>query len=82
MDLEVKPVLNYNSLAEAMEAITPWFQNNVESITDPLKCLEFLTEYARMENELFQLLVDDFEKVKNSKPEASKLWLPQSARGL
>ena len=78
VDLSVK----YHSLSDALAAITPWFQSNVETITDAVKCQEFLMEYAKKENELLQLLVDELAVLKGNTKGASLLWLPQPTSGI
>ena len=82
LDLQVDLSVKHQTLSDALAAITPWFQSNVESITDPLMFLEFLTDYAKMENELFQVMVSELEQLKGKTPGASLLWLPQSTKGL
>ncbi len=78
MDLSVK----YHKLSDALAEITPWFQSNVESITDAVQCQKFLLDYAKKENELFRLLVTELEALKGKTPGASYLWLPQPTSGI
>ncbi len=78
IDLSVK----YHKLSDALAEITPWFQSNVESITDAVQCQKFLLDYAKKENELFRLLVSELEVLKGSTKGASLLWLPQPTSGI
>ena len=76
LDLDECLTTSCGSLAEGLEKVTRFFQSNVEGITDPVKFQDFLVEYARKENELFQLLVQDFDKLKGKTPGASMIWRP------
>ena len=81
-DLGVDLSVKYNRLSDALAQITPWFQFNVETITDAVKCQEFLLAYAVKENELLKLLVDELAVLKGSTKGASLLWLPQPTSGI
>ncbi len=73
---------SFGTLAQGLEAITPWFQSNVESITDPVKFLDFQKQWDKKSFELIHLLVKEFEALKGKTPGASMLWLPQPTSGI
>ncbi len=82
METGIKLDFNFNNLTDGLVLNTKFFQTNIESITDPLMMLEFMKEWATLENALMQFVVSELEALKGKTPGASFLWLPQSTKGI